>query len=113
MIKLASIALAATLGLSALGSSKPASAGVVVGVGVPVPALRVAPAVHPYAYAGRPYYPAWGWRYPYGYLGYSYGWHPGYGWRPGYGWHPGYAWHSGYGWRGAYRGGRVARGWHR
>jgi hypothetical protein len=95
MIKLASVAIAATLGLSALGLSKPASAGVVVGVGLPVPAVVPAAAVYPYVYVGGPYYAGWRHGYPYGYWGYRYGWH------------------RGFGWHGGYAGGHWARGWHR
>ena len=100
MIRIASVAFAATLGLSALSLNKPASAGVVVGVRLPVPAVTIganipavalAPAVYPYAYTfvGGSYYRPWRYRYPY-YFGYHYGWHRGYGWRPGYGGHGGY-----------------------
>jgi hypothetical protein len=103
MIKPASIALA-TLGLSALSLNKPASAGVVVGVGLPVPSATIgvgvpavtpAAAVYPYVYAGGPYYAAWRYGHPYGYFGYRHGW------RSGFGWHRGYV------------GGHVVRGWHR
>ena len=109
MVKLASISLAATLGLLAFGLNRPASAGVVVGIGLPVPAVTIsagipaavpAPAIYPYVPLGGAYYPYWRYRYPY-YLGYHYGWHRGYGWHPGFGWHRGYI------------RGRVGRGWYR
>jgi hypothetical protein len=80
-----SLALVAALGLGAATLSKPADAGVVVGVdaGLPgvavsVPALGVAPL--PVVYRG--YY-----RYPHGYPGWRYGYGRGYGY--GYGWHRG------------------------
>jgi hypothetical protein len=79
MRKFASLALVAALGLGAATLSKPADAGVVVGVG--------------YAPYGVGYYPGAYWRYPhYVHPGY---WH-GYGW--GYGYHRG-----GYGHRGHWR----------
>ena len=109
MAKLASISLAATLGLLAFGLNRPASAGVVVGVGLPVPAVTIsagipaavpAPTIYPYIPVGGTYYPAWRYRYPY-YFGYHYGRHRGYGWHPGFGWHRGYI------------RGRVGRDWYR
>jgi hypothetical protein len=47
MIKVATIALGATLGLAALAHSQPAAAGVYVGVGVAVPGVVVAAPVVP------------------------------------------------------------------
>ena len=72
-----SLALIAALGLGAATLSKPADAGVVVGVGLPgiavgVPAPIVAPL--PVVYPGYYRYPH-GWRY--GYYGHGYGWHRG------------------------------------
>ena len=97
MHKFAALALTAAVGVAAIGYTKPAEAGVYVGVGLPVPAL-VAPPVVGYSspvgvyapyYYGRPYY---------------YG--PGYGFR-GYG--------GGYGFRGRgfARGPGFARGFRR
>jgi hypothetical protein len=72
-----SLALVAALGLGAATLSKPADAGVVVGVGLPGVAVGVpAPVVYPGYY-----------RYPHVYPG----------WRYGYGWHRG--WYHGRHWR--------------
>jgi hypothetical protein len=83
MRKFASLALVAALGLGAATLSKPADAGVVVGVGVGLPgAAVVAPAAVAYPPYGVGYYPGAYGRYPHYYRpGY---WH-GYGW--GYGYH--------------------------
>ena len=83
MRKFASLALVAALGVGAATLSKPADAGVVVGVGV-------APPVVGYAPYGVGYYPGAYWRYA------RFG-HPGYGYWRGYGWGHGY-------YRGGYRG---------
>jgi hypothetical protein len=70
-----SLALVAALGLGAATLSKPADAGVVVGVGLPGVAVGVpGPAVAPLPVVYRGYY-----RYPL---------YPG--WRHGYGWHRGW-----------------------
>jgi len=97
MNKFAALALAGALGVAGVGSAKPAEAGVVVGVGIGLPGLAVAPpvvayppvvGVYPYYY-GRPYF------YRPGFIGYGYGFH-------GYGFH-GYGF-RGYGFRGGTRG---------
>jgi len=94
MIKLASLALAGSLGIAGLTHSAPAAAGAYVSVGVAVPGVAIAAGPAP-CYA-RPYYapcvyPAY---YPgyarvgYGYPGwYGHGWygHGYYGYRGGYG----------------------------
>jgi hypothetical protein len=78
-----SLALVAALGLGAAVLSKPADAGVVVGVGLPGVALGVpAPVVAPLPVVYSGYY-----RYPHVYPG----------WRYGYGWHRG--WYHGRHWR--------------
>jgi hypothetical protein len=87
MRKLTSLALVAALGLGAAALSKPADAGVVVGVGLPgvavvaPPVVAPAPVVAPVGF----YY-----RYPHFYPGW-------YGGRYGYGWHRG--WYHGHYWR--------------
>lgn len=114
MIKLACVTLATGLGLAGLSINEAASAGVVVGVGLPtplgvstgVPAVARAAAVYPYGFVGSAYYPSWRYPYPY-YFGYRYGWHPRFGWGPRYSWGAGYRWHGGYA-RAA-----MGRGWHR
>lgn len=88
MRKLLSLTLAATLGLSAAGFSVPAQAGVVVGVGVGLPAPVVA-APAPVVVVPAPVVYPWAW-YPGVRFGWGYGWHGGY-WHGGYG----YGWHGG------------------
>jgi hypothetical protein len=84
MSKFAALALVGTLGIAGIGNPKPAEAGVVVGVGIGLPGVAVAPpvfayppavGVYPYYY-GRPYF------YRPGFIRYGYG----YGFR-GYGFH--------------------------
>jgi hypothetical protein len=84
MNKFAALALAGALGVAGVGSAKPAEAGVVVGVGIGLPGVAVAPpvvayppvvGVYPYYY-GRPYF------YRPGFIGYGYGFR-GYGFRGG------------------------------
>ena len=87
MRKFTSLALVAFLGLGAAALSRPAEAGVVVGVGVGLPGVAVgvpAPVVGavPVVYPAGAYY-----RYPHAYPG----------WRYGYGWHRG--WYHGRYWR--------------
>jgi hypothetical protein len=78
-----SLALVAALGLGAAAVSKPADAGVVVGVGLPGVAVGVsAPGAVPVVYPAGAYY-----RYPHAYPG----------WRYGYGGHRG--WYHGRYWR--------------
>ena len=77
MRKLASLALVAALSVGAATLSKPADAGVAVGVSVGLPVLVAAPAVLAYPPVAVGYYPGF-YRYP-RYYG------PGYG-RWGYGW---------------------------
>jgi hypothetical protein len=77
MIKIATVALGATLGLAALANSQPAAAGVSIGVGVGVPGVAVAPrvVVAPPAVGVTP---APIYSYPYyapGYVGFGWG-HP-------------------------------------
>jgi hypothetical protein len=66
MHKFAALALTATVGVAAVGYTKPAEAGVYVGVGLPVPAVVAAPVVAypPAVYA--PYYYGYGAPYYYG-----------------------------------------------
>ena len=93
MRKLASLALVAALGLGAATLSQPADARVVVGVGVGLPGVVIAPPVVGYAPYGVGYHPGDYWRYPhYARRGY---WH---GWGYGGGYH-----HGGYGYRGHWR----------
>ena len=70
-----SLALVAALGLGAATLSKPAEAGVVVGiglpgvaVGLPAPVVAPVPVVYPGYYRYPHVYPGWGpgWRYGYG-----------------------------------------------
>jgi hypothetical protein len=105
MLKLASFALTATLGLTGLMHSVPAAADpsvtvAVPGVGVGVVAPRlVGYGPWPARYYGRPYYRGFA---PY-YFGPAY---RGFGYARGFGYRP---W-GGYGFRGGYRGGW---GWRR
>lgn len=82
--------------------STPASAGVVVGVGVPA-----YPYYGGYPYYGYPYYgyPYYGYGYGGPYIGVGWGWRGGWG-CCGWGWRGGWGgWHGGYGgWRGGYGG---------
>ena len=72
-----SLALVAALGLGAATLSKPAEAGVVVGVGLPGVAVGVpAPVVAPVPVV----YPGWGPGWRYGYGGHR-GWYHGRYWR--------------------------------
>ena len=85
MHKLAAFALAAALGIAAIGYAKPADAGVVVGVGIGLPGVALAPPVYAYPpavgiyapyYYGRPfplYYPRGFARFGYGFRGYGHG----------------------------------------
>jgi hypothetical protein len=93
MVKVASLTLAAALGLAALTHSGTAAAGGYV-VGVGVPRVVVAPPIvayppygigvygAPYGYLGAPYYRGYGgWGHRYAYRpgwGYAHGWHRGY-----------------------------------
>jgi hypothetical protein len=105
MIKIATVALGATLGLAALANSQPAAAGVSIGVGVGVPGVAVAAppvAVAPRVVVAPPAVgvaPAPIYSYPY--------------YAPGY---VGFGWGHPY-WRGApygrWAGGHWARGYHR
>ena len=100
MIKLASLALAGSLGLAGLMHSAPAAAGAYVSVGVGVPGIAIA--AGPVRCYARPYYaPCY---YPAYYTGYArvaYGYPGWYGRGYGYGhWYYGYRGGYGHGWAG-------------
>jgi hypothetical protein len=104
MLKLASFALSATLGVAGLMHSVPAAADPTVTVGVPAVGVGVvAPRVVAYGrwpgryVYGRPYYRGFGPYYGGPYIGFGYA--RGFGYRPwgGYGFRGGY-WHGGWGW---------------
>jgi hypothetical protein len=87
MHKFAAIALTAALGLAGMGYAKSADAGVVVGVGVGLPGVVVAPPAYAYPPAVgvyAPYYRGWPYYYGRGFYGPGYA-RFGYGFRGGYG----------------------------
>ena len=111
MHKFTALALTAALGIAATGFTKPAEAGVYVGVGLPVPAVAPVVAYPPGVYA--PYYYGYGAPYYYGpgFVGFGYR-GPAFGFRgPGVGFRG-----PGVGFRGpgvGYRGAGFARGFRR
>jgi len=91
MHKIAALALAAVVGVAAIGFAKPAEARVYVGVGIGLPGVVVAPPVVAYPGVYAPYYGY----YPY-YYGPRVGFGPGfvrYGYAHGYGYRGGYVRH--------------------
>jgi hypothetical protein len=74
MNKFAALALAAAVGVAAMGYTKPAEARVYVGVGSPIYAYPFGVGVYGPYYRGRPYYHRPGFaRYGYGFHGYAHG----------------------------------------